>query len=413
MSSITIASILMTLTAAFAYINFKLLKMPSAIGVMTVTMIFSIIVVIIGLVNPSITPAIKELLSHIDFEATLMHGMLSFLLFAGALHVNINDLKGQRIIVAILAVIGTTFSTAVVGLITYYLLPFLGIEISFIYCLLFGALISPTDPVAVMSILKKAGAPKSLETKVVGESLFNDGIAVVIFISLLGIATGGDASASHIALLFVEEAIGGAVFGGILGYIVNKMLATVDDYPVEILLTLGLVMGGYELARTLHTSGPIAMVIAGLIIGNHGRKHSMSNQTREHLDTFWTLMDEFMNAVLFMLIGLELLVLSPTTNTLIAGLIMIPTLLLIRFIAVGVPVTLMRKKHTFSPKAIQILTWGGLRGGISVALVLSLPAGEIREQLLVISYCIVIFSILIQGMTIGKLVASANKASQK
>ncbi len=413
MSSITIASILMTLTAAFAYINFKLLKMPSAIGVMTITMIFSIIVVIVGLVNPSITPAIKELLSHIDFEATLMHGMLSFLLFAGALHVNIHDLKGQRTIVAILAVIGTTFSTAVVGLITYYLLPFLGIEISFIYCLLFGALISPTDPVAVMSILKKAGAPKSLETKVVGESLFNDGIAVVIFISLLGIATGGDASASHIALLFVEEAIGGAVFGGILGYIINKMLATVDDYPVEILLTLGLVMGGYELARTLHTSGPIAMVIAGLIIGNHGRKHSMSDQTREHLDTFWTLMDEFMNAVLFMLIGLELLVLSPTTNTLIAGLIMIPTLLLIRFIAVGVPVTLMRKKHTFSPKAIQILTWGGLRGGISVALVLSLPAGEIREQLLVISYCIVIFSILIQGMTIGKLVASANKASQK
>jgi len=407
MSSITIASILVSLTAAFAYINYKVLKFPMAIGIMAVSLVFSLLLILIssfGIIDLKNT--MQPLINQIDFSATLMNGMLSFLLFAGALHVNLQDLKGQRIIVSIMAIIGTISSTAVVGITCYYLFPIIGFNIPFIYCLLFGALISPTDPVAVMAILKKVGAPKSLETKVVGESLFNDGIAVVIFISLLGVASSGNFSASETSILFVKEAIGGVVLGALLGYIVNKMLGSIDNYTVEIMLTLALVMGGYEFAHYIHTSGPITMVIAGLIIGNHGRNFSMSEKTKEHLDVFWELVDEFLNAVLFMLIGIELLILPASSHSITAGIIMIPILLFIRYISVSIPLFLLRNKHKFSPMADKILTWGGLRGGISVALVLSLPSdtGEIRDNLLVVTYCIVVFSILVQGLTIGKLI---------
>jgi CPA1 family monovalent cation:H+ antiporter len=298
-------------------------------------------------------------------------------------------------------------STFIVGSIAWIVFWLIGLKLPFIYCLLFGSLIAPTDPIAVIGILKKAGVPKSLETKITGESLFNDGIAVVVFLVIMGIVTGGhDVTAGHIMLLFMEEAIGGVLFGLAIGWLAYRMLKSVDNYQVEVLLTLALVMGGYAFAHAIHVSGPIAMVVAGIFIGNRGRLFAMSENTREHLDSFWELMDEILNAVLFLLIGLEILVLTIKGNYLIAGLIMIPVVLLARFISVGVPVTFMRHIRDFSPDAVKILTWGGLRGGISVALALSLPNGPEREALLTVTYIIVIFSILVQGLTIERFVAS-------
>lgn len=336
-----------------------------------------------------------------------MNGMLSFLLFAGALHVNLEDLSKHKYIIIILATFGIIANTFIVGSLAWLVFALVNIKLSYIYCLLFGALIAPTDPIAVIGILKKAGVSKSLETKITGESLFNDGVAVVVFLILLEIATGGhEVTFQHISFLFIEEAVGGIVFGFVTGMIAFFMLKAVDNYQVEILVTLALVMGGYALANMLHVSGPIAVVVAGLLIGNKGRLLAMSEKTRGHLDSFWELIDEVLNAVLFLMIGMEVLVVTIKINYLIAGLIMIPIVLIARFISVGVPVTLMRFLKEFSPNAIKILTWGGLRGGISVALALSLPAGESREVLLTITYIIVVFSIVAQGLTIGHYVSS-------
>ncbi len=404
MSIITISSILVTFCAIFSYINYRFIKLPTTIGIMVIALIFSASLLFLPLIDVNVLPYARTMLNSVNFSETLLHGMLSFLLFAGALHVDLDNLKKQKYIVSTMAVFGTIFSTAVVGLLAFHLFPVLGFNISFIQALLFGALVSPTDPIAVMAILKKAGVPKTLEVKVVGESLFNDGIAVVLFVALLGIEMHGDTDASHIALLFVEEAIGGAFLGLVLGYITFLMLRSVDNYQVEIFLTLALVMGGYELATVLHTSGPITMVVAGLLVGNVGRSLAMSEHTKENLDNFWELIDEFLNALLFLLIGFELLVIPFNQSAFIAGLIMIPSLLFIRYISVLVPVTVLKKIRNFSPGAINILTWGGLRGGISVALVLSLPTSELRDFLLLVTYCIVMFSIIVQGLSIGKLV---------
>ena len=404
MSIITIASILVTCCALFSYINYRFIKLPTTIGIMVIALVLSAALLIMPTIGIGILPQAQALMESINFSDTLLRGMLSFLLFAGALHVDLQNLRNQKYIVSIMAFFGTLFSTGLVGFLAFKLCPLFGFNISFIEALLFGALISPTDPIAVMAILKKAGVPKSLEIKVVGESLFNDGIAVVLFIALLGIATSGHADPSHVAMLFVEEAIGGAILGLILGYIAFRMLGSVDNYQVEIFLTLALVMGGYELATALHTSGPIAMVVAGLMIGNIGRSRAMSEHTKENLDNFWELIDEFLNAILFLLIGFELLVIPFNPAALKVGLIFIPSLLAIRYISVLIPVSVLKKFRTFSPGAINILTWGGLRGGISVALVLSLPGGELRDFLLLVTYCIVMFSILVQGLTIGGLV---------
>ncbi|MDH5361291.1 MAG: sodium:proton antiporter, partial [Gammaproteobacteria bacterium] len=274
-------------------------------------------------------------------------------------------------------------------------------------CLLFGALISPTDPIAVMSILKSAGAPKSLETKIAGESLFNDGVAVVVFIVLMGIASGGsEVSTASITVLFIEEAVGGSLFGFVLGYLAYRMLRSVDNYQLEVMITLAVVMGGYALATAIHVSGPLAMVVAGLFIGNHGRHFGMSDNTREHVDNFWHLLDEILNAVLFLLIGIEILAIEWSGGYLTAGLLLIPLTLLARFISVGTIISLMRKTRPFSPGVVKILTWGGLRGGISVALALSIPAGVARDEILTFTYVIVVFSILVQGLSVGKLIKS-------
>lgn len=405
MELLNAAALLITLAAIFGFINARFIKLPTTIGIMLIALVVSIFLIIAGKLGfADISSQASRLLKGIDFHETLMQGMLSFLLFAGALHVNINDLAKQKWLILILATIGVVSSTFIVGSLSWLVLDALGLTIPFIYALLFGALISPTDPIAVMGILKKAGVTKSLETKIAGESLFNDGVGVVVFLVLLGIASSGQApSAATVGMLFVQEALGGIVFGLITGSAAFWMLRTVNNYQVEVLITLALVMGGYAMATWLHISGPIAMVVAGLLIGNQGRMLAMSDTTREHLDTFWELLDEIFNAVLFVLMGLEVLILTFKEEYLLAALVIIPMVLLSRLASVGIPIILMRYFREFSPNVIEIMTWGGLRGGISIALALSLPLGAERDIIVAITYAVVVFSIFIQGLTIGKL----------
>ncbi len=410
MSFFEIVSMLLCFAAVFAYINYKYIKLPTTIGIMLLSLMFSLVLVLFGELGFSLEDQATRIVGSIDFNEALLHGMLSFLLFAGALHVNLNDLREQKWVIGTLATVGVICSTFIIGTVMFYVLQWLDIHVAYIYCLVFGALISPTDPIAVMGILKIAGAPKTLETKIAGESLFNDGVGVVVFLVLLGIATGGDEiTTTQVIKLFSVEALGGVTFGLGLGFLGFFMLRGVDNYQVEALITLALVSGGYAFAEYLHISAPIAIVVAGLFIGNQGRMLAMSDKTRKRLDDFWELIDEILNAVLFLLIGLELLILTFTNQFMIAGLIAIPVVLLARFACVGTPIHIMRKFRTFSPYAATILTWGGLRGGISVALALSIPPGPAREPLLVITYFVVVFSILVQGLTVKKVLALSQK----
>ena len=419
MSLFDVIAILVVLAALFAYVNHRLLKLPTTIGLMVMALALALAVLAVEAAWPSLEVAgtVRRLLEdHIDFNEALMHGMLGFLLFAGALHVDLGDLARQKRIIAILATVGVIGSTFLVGTMVWLVTDLLGVPLRFIHCLLFGALISPTDPIAVLALLKQLGAPRSLATKIAGESLFNDGVGVVVFLALLGVAgLGGhgheQVTAGGIAWLFVVETGGGAAFGFGLGLVAYWMLRSVDQYQVEVLISLALVAGGYALADNLGLSGPIAMVVAGLLIGNHGRSFAMSPTTRQHLDMFWELVDEVLNAVLFVLIGLEVLVLTFDGTYLLAGLIAIPTVLLARFVCVGLPITVLRPIRQFTPHAVKVMTWSGLRGGISVALALSLSdllrADEAlkatREAILVMTYVVVAFSIIVQGLTVSAL----------
>jgi monovalent cation:H+ antiporter, CPA1 family len=406
MELLNIISVLLVLAAIFSYINYRFLKLPTTIGIMVLALVVSLMLVVAdywGWHDGEVLA--RSVIGAVDFNQTLMQGMLSFLLFAGALHINLNDLKERLLFVSLAATVGVMMSTVIVGVASWYILGWLGLEIPLIYALLFGALISPTDPIAVMGILKSIGAPKSLEIKIAGESLFNDGVAVVVFLTLLGIALHpGEVTATDVSVLFTQEAIGGAVFGLVLGYITYRLIASVDQYSVEVLLTLALVMGGYALAMAWHLSGPIAIVVAGLFIGNHGKMFGMSEKTAEHLDMFWELVDEILNAILFVMIGFEIIVLSFSGDYIIAGLLMIPLVLMARFISVGLPVSLLRRHQEYHPHAVKILTWGGLRGGISVALALSLPDIPERDIILAMTYLVVVFSIIAQGLTIKRLI---------
>jgi CPA1 family monovalent cation:H+ antiporter len=405
MKLFNILAILITISAAFSYINHRFFRLPTTIGVMVIALLVSLGMIALEPVGLGLKQDARLLLDNIDFDETLLHGMLSFLLFAGALHVNLADMAKQKYIIGSLATVGVIGSTFIMGFTSWWVLGGLGIELPFIYCLLFGALVSPTDPIAVMGILKKAGVPESLETKITGESLFNDGVAVVVFLVILETATGSQAATvASVAVLFIKEAVGGLLFGLLIGAVAYWMLKSVENYQVEVLITLALVTGGFALADVLHLSGPIAIVVAGLLIGNHGRMLAMSDEVRDHLDKFWELVDEILNAVLFVLIGLEVLVLTFNQAYLLASIVLIPLLLIARFICVGIPVMILRPFRTFSPNVIKVLTWGGLRGGISVALALSLPAGKYREAILAVTYAIVVFSIIVQGLSIGKLV---------
>ncbi|MEE9281709.1 MAG: sodium:proton antiporter [Myxococcota bacterium] len=399
-----LAALLITLSALFSYLNHHTFGLPSTIGVLVIALGFSLALIALGelgLVGLGWTAWYAE----IEFGPALLQGMLAFLLFAGALHVNLDDLLEQKWVVTLLATLGLSLSTVLVGVLAWLAFDALGVGLPFIHCLLFGALISPTDPIAVLAVLKQAAVPRSLAMKIAGESLFNDGVGVVIFLVLLGVAAGGHAETpAGIALLFVREAGGGILLGLGIGYLAFRLLKSVDDYEVELLLTLAVVAGGYSLAAALHLSGPLAMVSAGLLIGNHGRTLGMSERTREHLDTFWELVDSVLNAVLFLMIGLEVLVIRFSPSTLAAGLVAIPLVTAVRFASVSLPVALLRLKRSFSPHVTTILTWGGIRGGISVALALSLPPGDERELILAVTYCVVAFSIIGQGLSIGPIV---------
>ena len=405
MEPIQAIAVLITLAAGLSYINHRFIKMPMTIGLMLMSLAVSLAMMLVDLMGVPIAHQAERIIRSIDFSQVLLEGMLGALLFAGALHVNLDDLRENGLEIGIMATLGVIVSTILVGGAMYLLSEVLDLGLRFIEALLFGALISPTDPIAVMGILKKAGAPKSLETKIAGESLFNDGIGVVVFLLILELATGqAEMSVSHALSLFAKEALGGAFFGLGIGYVAFRLLKSVNDYEVEILITLALVLGGYALAHALHLSAPIAIVLAGLLIGNHGRTLAMSDDTREHIDTFWELVDVVLNALLFVLIGLEALVLSFQGLHLIAGALAVVVALLARFISVGLPVTILKRWRPFAPHAIRVMTWGGLRGGISVALALSIPLEADRELILSLTYAVVVFSVVVQGLTIKKLV---------
>lgn len=528
MSFFDIAGILVGLAAMFAFVNHKFLKLPTTVGLMLLAIIHAAGLLAIGQVYPAALTSAETLIGSIDFDQTLMQGMLGYLLFAGALHVNLGDLKKQTWVIALLATVGVLATTFIVGGLTYFITMQLGIEVRFIYCLIFGSIVAPTDPIAVLGIVKKLGAPKSLETKIAGESLFNDGVGVVVFIALLGIAgLGGHGGEQHAAMagpeisqdqkvvvieklhigkveidyqnpqddedrrstiriedievdgiqkediernlsipaaktsaigqednaniqsivplatenansqdhdkhqtaatdvakLFAIEVGGGLALGFALGLLAFFLLRSIDHYATEILLSLAVVTGGYALAMKLHLSGPLAMVVAGLILGNHGRTLAMSDKTREHLDTFWELVDELLNAVLFVLIGLEVLVLSFKGQYLLAGALAIPAALFARFISVGTAINVLKKvtRKEFTPHAVKVMTWGGLRGGISVALALSLKEeihaqqsmyDNVGELILTMTYVVVAFSILVGGLTMGPMLRKFGLAGQ-
>jgi len=409
-SLLDLSALLLTLAALFGYLNHRFIGLPTTIGIMVITMVISLTMVLLGKLGLHLgADAAAALLADIDFDDALMHGMLSFLLFAGALHVDIAELARHRLIIAALATGSVVFTTFAVGTASWLLLPLLGLSLDYGYCLLFGALIAPTDPVAVLAIMRTTNVSKSLRTKVAGESLFNDGVAVVVFLVIAQSVLSGEAvTVTGVVKLFAIEAIGGVVYGFLIGWFCFHLLKSVDNYQIEVLLTLALVMGGYSLASYLHISGPLAMVVAGLYIGNRGRRDAMSDRTREHLDNFWELIDEILNSVLFLLIGLEVLAVAADLHVLAAGLLIIPMVLLARFVSVGVPVLVLKRFREFSPGAVRVLTWGGLRGGISVAMALSLPLGEARDLLVSIAYVVVVFSIVVQGLTIRKVVASVS-----
>ncbi|MDF1814249.1 MAG: sodium:proton antiporter [Verrucomicrobiales bacterium] len=417
MSIFELTALVLTISAVLGFINQRFFKLPTTIGIMLISLGFSLVLVLLGQFVPSIAKGASTIVNQIDFREALLDVMLSYLLFAGALHVNLMDLAKQRRIIALMATIGVVVSTFLIGGFVWLLLPVFGIEVKFLYCLLFGSLISPTDPVAVLGIMKKAGVNKELETKITGESLFNDGIGVVVFLAILGIATGEHhLSAGHIAHLFAVEALGGVIFGVILGGIGYYMLKTINNYQIEVLITLAMVTGGYALALAIHVSGPLAMVVAGLMIGNQGRALAMSDQTRKHLDLFWELVDEILNALLFALIGLELIVVAQgfQGSWFFIGILSIIIVLLCRFVAVSIPVYSLKPFRKFSEGAVRMLTWGGLRGGISIALALALPKdmGETRDLFLTMTYFVVIFSIAAQGLTVGRLYQSFGKSEK-
>lgn len=471
MDLFAVISIIIALSALFGYINVRFIKLPNTIGLMVIAIAFTLVLLGSSYFTDFFLKTAKQVIGEIDFETLLLDVMLGFLLFAGAMHTNFDQLRVQRLPVLVFSTLGVLLSTFLVGTLTYFVFPLMGFSPSYIYCLLFGALISPTDPIAVLGILKKAGVPKKLETKIVGESLFNDGVGVVVFLTISGIAFGtgaghhaqnpepnqnntvslvsfeqahqdesaesrgqGAAEDTHqtekaetekaeaehaeagmsltdVGLMFLQEVLGGILFGLILGYVAFQLLRTIDDYEIEILITLACVMAGYSLASWMHLSAPLAIVVAGLIVGNDTvRGTAMSAQTEQYVDHFWELVDMLLNAVLFVLIGLEMLILELNQTFFIVMMVSIGIVLGARYLSLVLPVRFFAKKLEFVPFTATVMTWGGLRGGISIALALSLPysmnagPGEMyRDLFLAVTYGVVVFSIIVQGLTVGML----------
>ena len=407
-SIFNLVALLVMLAAAFGYANHRWLRLPHTIGLVVIALVVSIVVLITDELIPTLGLAttVRGLLTDIEFEDVLMKALLSFLLFEGALHVDLDALLQRRLVIGVMATLGVITSTVIVAALMYLVFEFFGVPMGFSYCLVFGALISPTDPIAVMGILKEVRVPQMLETKIAGESLFNDGVGVVLFSILVTLASGGTDTVDFVdvASLFALEAVGGIGLGLGAGYIAYRAMRAIDQHSLEVLITLALVMGTYSVASRLHMSGPLAVVVAGLFVGNHGKRFAMSESTRRHIDTFWTLLDEVLNSVLFLAIGFEVVAISLTGQVVGASIIAILVVLFARFLAVSLPITILKFREQFTTGAIPVLTWGGLRGGISVALALALPPTPEKQIILAVTYVVVVFSIVVQGLTVERVV---------
>lgn len=405
-----LAALLLTLAAAFGYLNHRWLKLPHTIGLVVIALLASLGVLVLDLLAPSLgfQAAVRGMVESLDFPELLMEGMLSLLLFAGALHVDLEQMAQRKWAIGVMATVGVLISTFIVGYATFLVAGWLGFAIPLTYCLVFGALISPTDPIAVLGILKTIDVPPALEAKIAGESLFNDGVGIVVFTIMVAIAVGTEGghpiTPVSIAELFLVEAVGGAVLGLVAGFLAYRAIGSIDEHNLEVLITLALVTLTYSAALALHISGPIAVVVAGLLIGNHGKKFAMSETTRDHLFKFWSLTDEVLNSILFLMIGFEVLAFTFTVSSGLAMVAAVPIVLAARFVAVAVPITGLATMREFTKGAIPVLTWGGLRGGISVALALSLPDFPDKDLVLALTYGVVIFSIVVQGLTVGRVV---------
>ena len=413
MNAFDTAAVLIAIAALTGYINYRVLKLSATTGTLAVALVSSLVIVAADAAVPGwrLQAVLTGFLGEIDFNEALMHGMLCFLLFAGSLHIDLEGLLEHKWTIGALATIGLVLSTLAVGTLTWGVFRLLGVDVAFVACLVFGALISPTDPIAVMGLLKELNAPRGLEAQIAGESLFNDGIAVVVFfalVSVAGLAGVGEmeaitVSAAGLTSFFLQEVLGGAALGLGFGYIGYRALKSIDDHALELLITLALVMFMYTLSFWIHVSGPIAVVLAGLLIGNPGRKFAMSQTTREHVDAFWQMVDEILNAVLFLLIGLEVFAVTAGPGIIVASLLVVPIVLAARFVSVSLPITAMSLAGPYRRGIVPILTWCGLRGGISVAMMLSLPRFPARDYLLACTYGVVVFSILVQGLTVRRV----------
>ncbi|MBK8610489.1 MAG: sodium:proton antiporter [Chitinophagaceae bacterium] len=406
MNLFSIVTILVVITAIFAYLNTRFLKLPETIGMMIIALLFSVLLIVSGLIFPVVYDFAISFIGSIDFSTVLLDIMLSFLLYAGALHTDGSLLKANRRSITVFAIVGVLLSALLVAVMLYLFFLAVQAPVNFWYCLLFGAFVAPTDPIAVLGILTKAGAPKDVEMKIVGESLFNDGIGVVLFLSLLEIINLGTdkVTIGDISLLLLTEIGGGILLGWLLGYVGYWMMKKIDHYQSEILITLAIVMGGYALAQLLHLSGPLAMVFAGLVTGSRSKEDAMSDVTEQYVYKFWELVDVLLNAVLFVLIGLEVLTLEFDLSYLIAGLVAIPITLIARYVSLLLPATAFKKYIQTSHNTIKIMTWGGLRGGLSIAMALSLTAPLPKNQFVFMIYVVVLFSIIVQGLTVGKVI---------
>jgi len=406
-----IFSVILVISAIFAYINQQHVRLPTAIALLLAGLLVSVLVQVLGAASPGFEVWVEARLQEINFSEVLLEFMLSFLLFAGALHTDLEKLAKSKWTVIVFATVGVLISTVVTGTLFYYLLQLVGQPIPYIHCLLFGALISPTDPIAVLGILKKANIPKELEVSITGESLFNDGVGVVVFISLFQIAQRGMANieGSFIAQLFLSEVGGGIGLGLLIGYIAFFFMRRIDHYQTEVLISLAVVTGGYSIAHFLHFSGPLAMVAAGLLIGNQGTKLAMSKQTADYLTKFWEMVDEVFNAILFVLIGLELMLIPFRWEYGVVALVTTAIVLVVRYVSLAIPSYALQLHRTFTPGTLPIMTWGGLRGGISIALALSLAPEMHRGMIVAITYAVVLLSLVVQGLTIEPFIKRLSK----